>query len=231
MAANLHFVTLFRCAWEATEINREIHKMKMDRQLRSIGLLTLIATGCSSLSANEDKFAEVPSGTSLEVLLDKGVNTQVTRPGQPLTASVAAPVMVSGEVVIAAGSSVSGTITAISQKPPSMTVEFSEIETSAGTVPLEATPTIVRLAERSEMKDEGAKIGGGAAAGAVIGGVVGGNVKSAVIGAAAGAAAGTGVALATKERYAYLPAGTKLNVLLDESLHVPLEAEEPQQSE
>jgi outer membrane lipoprotein SlyB len=112
-----------------------------------------------------------------------------------------------------------------------MTVEFAEVETSAGTVPLEAEPTIVRLAEHSEMKDEGAKIGGGAAAGAVIGGAVGGNVKSAAIGAAAGAAAGTGVALATKERYAYLPAGAKLNLQLDESLLVPLVAEVPQASD
>jgi hypothetical protein len=207
------------------------HKMKMDRRLWIIGLLAWIAAACSGLSANEDKYAEVPSGTSLEVMLDQGVNTQVTRPGQPLTASVAAPVMVSGEVVIPAGSSVSGTITAISQKPPSMTVEFAEVETSAGTVPLEAEPTIVRLAEHSEMKDEGAKIGGGAAAGAVIGGAVGGNVKSAAIGAAAGAAAGTGVALATKERYAYLPAGAKLNLQLDESLLVPLVAEVPQASD
>ncbi len=72
--------------------------MKMDRRLWIIGLLAWIAAACSGLSANEDKYAEVPSGTSLEVMLDQGVNTQVTRPGQPLTASVAAPVMVSGEV-------------------------------------------------------------------------------------------------------------------------------------
>ena len=201
--------------------------MKMDKRLWTAGLLVWIAAACSGLSANEDKFAEVPSGTSLGVLLDEGVNTKVTRPGQPLTASVAAPVMVSGELVIPAGSTLSGTITAISQKPPSMTVEFSEVETHAGTIPLEAKPAVVRLAEHSEMKDEGAKIGGGAAAGALVGGVVGGNVKSAAIGAAAGAAAGTGVALATKERYAYLPAGAKLNVQLDQSLQVPLPVDEP----
>ena len=52
-----------------------------------------------------------------------------------------------------------------------------------------------------------------------------------MIGAAAGAAAGTGVALVTKDRYADLPARTKLNVLLGESLHVPLAAEEPQASD
>jgi hypothetical protein len=218
----LHFVASTAWASEASETNGEVRKMKTDKRLWAVGFIVWIAAACGNLNANEDKFAEVPSGTSLEVSLDRGVNTQATRPGQPLTASVAAPVMVSGEVVIPAGSTVSGTITAISQKPPSMTVEFVEVETAGGKVPLEAEPTIVRLAEHSEMKDEGAKIGGGAAAGAVIGGVVGGNVKSAAIGAAAGAAAGTGVALATKERYAFLPAGAKLSVLLDESIHVPL---------
>jgi outer membrane lipoprotein SlyB len=205
--------------------------MKLDRRLWVIGLLAWIAPACSGLSANEEKFAEVPSGTSLEVRLDRGVNSDVTRPGQSISASVAEPVILSGQTLIPAGSTFSGTVTAISQKPPSMTVEFTELRTSDVTLLVETRPTIVRLAEHSEMKDEGAKIGGGAAAGAVIGGVVGGDVKSAAIGAAAGAAAGTGVALATKERYAYLPAGAKLNVQLDESVHVPIAEADPQASD
>jgi hypothetical protein len=200
----------------------EVRKMRNYSRLWTGALLVSVVAACSGLGAKEDSFAEVPSGTSLAVLLDSGVNTDATRPGQPISASVAEPVTVGGEVLILAGSTVSGGVTAISEKPPSMTVQFTEVETSGGTLALGARPTIVRLAEHSEMKDEGAKIGGGAAAGALIGGVVGGNVKSAAIGAAAGAAAGTGVALATKERYAYLPAGAKLNVQLDESLHVPL---------
>ena len=54
------------------------------------------------------------------------------------------------------------------------------------------------------------------------GGVVGGDVKGAAIGAAAGAAAGTGVALATKDHWAALPAGSRVSVQLEESLSVPV---------
>ncbi len=74
------------------------------------------------------------------------------------------------------------------------------------------------------MKDEVAKIGGGAGAGAVLGGVIGGDAKSAAIGAAAGAAAGTGLALATKEKWAVLPAASELSVVLERSLRLPLRA-------
>ena len=77
------------------------------------------------------------------------------------------------------------------------------------------------MVRRSEMKDEAAKIGGGAAAGAVLGGAIGGDVKSAAIGAAAGAAAGTGVAMASKEKWAVLPAGSRLVLRLEEPLLLP----------
>jgi hypothetical protein len=196
--------------------------MLSDRRLWTTGLLIWVAAACGGLGASEEKFAEVPSGASIAARLASGVNSNVTRPGQTLTAIVSEPIVIGGDIVIPADAVLSGTVTAISQKPPSMTIEWTEIETVAGTLVLTAKPTIVRLAEHSEMKDEAAKIGGGAAAGAIVGGVVGGNVKGAAIGAAAGAAAGTGVALATKERYAYLPAGSQVSVQLAESLSVPV---------
>jgi len=205
--------------------------MRFDKRLWIGGLLVWVAAACSGLGASEEKFAEVPSGSSLAARLADGVNTNVTRPGQALSAVVSEPIIVGGDMVIPADAILSGTVIAISEKPPSMTIEWTEIQTVAGTLVLTAKPTIVRLAEHSEMKDEAAKIGGGAAAGAIVGGVVGGNVKGAAIGAAAGAAAGTGVALATKERYAYLPAGSRVSVQLEESLSVPVsdleEAKEP----
>jgi hypothetical protein len=135
-------------------------------------------------------------------------------------------VRVSGQVVVPAGATVRGTITAISEKPASMTMQFDDIELSGGTRKLDAKPTVVSLVPHSQMKDKGAKIGGGAAAGAVIGGVVSGNVKGAVIGAAAGAAAGTGVAMATKQHYATLASGARVTVQLRSSLAVPLAPEQ-----
>ena len=209
-------------------------KMRLDRHLWTGGLLVWVAAACSGLGASEEKFAEVPSGSSLTARLAEGVNTKVTRPGQALTAVVSEPIVVGGETVIPADAVLAGTVVAISEEPPSMTIEFTEIQTVAGTLVMIAKPTIVRLAKHSEMKDEAAKIGGGAAAGAIVGGVVGGDVKGAAIGAAAGAAAGTGVALATKDRWAALPAGSRVSVQLAESLSVPvsdLETEESPASE
>ena len=205
--------------------------MNIHGRLWAIGLVSLAGISCSGLGANEENFAEVPSGTGLEVTLDRGVNTKNTHPGAAVSASLKAPVRIGADVVIPAGSVLHGTITAISEQPPSMTAVFRALDIGEDRLVLDAQPTTVRLAEHSEMTNEGAKIGGGAAAGAILGGVIGGDVKGAAIGAAAGAAAGTGVALATKDHWAYLPRGSTLHVQLAGSVHIPLpEAEETEEA-
>ncbi len=200
--------------------------MNIHGRLWAIGLTSLAGISCSGLGANEENFAEGPSGTGLEVVLDRGVNTKSTQAGAAVSASLKAPVRIGANVVIPSGSVLHGTITAISEQPPSMTAVFTALEIGEDMFVLDAQPTTVRLAEHSEMTNEGAKIGGGAAAGAVLGGVIGGNVKGAVIGAAAGAAAGTGVALVTKDHWAYLPSGSRLHVQLVAPIHIPLPEDE-----
>jgi hypothetical protein len=172
--------------------------------------------------AASDDFAEVAAGTSLVIRLDQPVSTRSTSVGSAISGSTIEPVVYDGEVLIPAGSPVRGVVTAISKDPPLLSASFTEIEVGGEPQPLEASLSGARMNVRSEMKDEAAKIGGGAAAGAVLGGVIGGNVKGAVIGAAAGAAAGTGVALATKESWAFLPAGSEVAVRLEGSLRLRL---------
>ncbi|MEN8144356.1 MAG: hypothetical protein ABFS14_05335 [Gemmatimonadota bacterium] len=196
--------------------------MSIYGRLWAIGLVSLAGVSCSGLGAEEENFAEVPSGTGLEVSLDGGVNTRTTQAGEAVSASVKAPVQIGADIVIPAGSVLRGSISAISEQPPSMTVVFSSLNIGSDRFVLDAQPTTVRLVEHSEMTNEGTKIGGGAAAGAVLGGVIGGNVKGAAIGAAAGAAAGTGVALATKDHWASLPSGSTLHVQLAAPIHVPV---------
>ncbi len=196
--------------------------MNIHGRLWAIGLVSLAGISCSGLGAEEENFAEVPSGTGLEVTLDQGVSTKNSQAGQAVSASLKAPVQIGADVVIPSGSVLHGTITAISEQPPSMTAVFTALDIGEDRFVVDAQPTTVRLAEHSEMTNEGAKIGGGAAAGALLGGVIGGNVKGAAIGAAAGAAAGTGVALATKDHWAYLPSGSKLHVQLAAPIHIPL---------
>ncbi|MFQ5890356.1 MAG: hypothetical protein ACE5JR_09930 [Gemmatimonadota bacterium] len=204
--------------------------MRIHRRLAAVGLLAWSAA-CAGLAAEEDKFAEVPSGTSLTVRLDGGIDTRTTQVGQAISGSVVESVVHSGETLIPAGSPVRGVVTAISENPPALTVQFDQIEIRGASYALEARPAGATLTKHSEMRDEGAKIGGGAAAGALLGGVIGGNVKGAVIGAAAGAAAGTGVAVATKAHWASLPAGSTLHAQLESSLRIPVLPKEPPQAD
>jgi len=172
----------------------------------------------------EDKgrFAELAAGTSLEVQLGAEVSTRSTSVGSPISGFTIRPVVYDGVSLIPAGSEVKGVVTLISKDPPVLSAAFSEVLIGDASHSIRGTVRNAPLLVRSEMKDEAAKIGGGAGAGALLGGVIGGDAKSAAIGAAAGAAAGTGVALATKEKWAVLPAGSKLSVRLEDSLRLPL---------
>ena len=190
-------------------------------------LSVFLAAACGIASAGER--AEVPAGTALTVRLDQTLNSERHGSGSAFTATVTDPVTEEGEIAIPSGSKVHGEILEFSKDPPRLRVAFKEIEVRGETHLLEAELASVTPRRHSEMKDEGVKIGGGAAAGALLGGVIGGDAKGALIGAAAGAAAGTGVALATKESYAYLPAGSIFRLELDKSLEVSLE--EPEGSE
>lgn len=188
---------------------------------------TAAVVGCNAVGASEDRFAEIPAGTSLTVRLEQGFDTRSTVAGEAVGGSVADAVTHSGSVVVPAGSPVRGSVVAISEDPPSLTLHFHEVEIQGASYPVEAGSATIALRKRSEMRKEGAKIGGGAAAGALIGGLVGGDVKGAAIGAGAGAAAGTGVALATKARWAELGAGATVAVPLKSSLQIALPPEPP----
>ncbi len=180
------------------------------------------AAADATAEAAADDFAEVAAGMSLAIRLDQPVSTRSTSVGSTISGSTIDPVVHEGEVLIPAGSPVRGVVTAISKDPPLLSASFTEIEVGGKPHALDASLSGARMNVRSEMKDEAVKIGGGAAAGAVLGGVLGGNVKGAAIGAAAGAAAGTGVALATKESWAFLPAGSQVAVRLERSLRLQL---------
>ena len=190
----------------------------------SLPILPLLAFmwACGPLDAEEGEFAEIPSGTSVEIQLDETLSTRTTRVGSPISGSVLQSVIYDGIVVIPEGARVGGVVTSISREPPVVSAELDALRVDGTLYLIRGVLTEAAMVRRSEMKDEAAKIGGGAATGAVLGGAIGGDVKSAAIGAAAGAAAGTGVALATKERWAILPAGSRLSMRMEEPLRLAL---------
>ena len=184
-----------------------------------------LATACGSAIAGERE--ELPATTELTVRLTETLNSDRHGAGHEFTAEVRDAVRSEGKVVIPAGAPVRGRILDFGDDPPRLELEFDVVEVYGETYPLHAGLVAVTPREHSEMKDEGAKIGGGAAAGAVLGAVIGGGVREAVIGAAAGAAAGTGVAILTKDRHAFLPRGSTMRLRLLEPLEIVV-PEEPE---
>lgn len=198
----------------------------------AIAFFTFV-TACGVVVAGETE--EVPAATELTVQLETTLNSERHGSGDVFTSSVRNDVTdAEGRTLIPAGARVHGHIADFSEDPPRLKLEFDRIEVRGDVHDLQAELLALTPRRHSEMTDEGAKIGGGAAAGALLGAVIGGGAKEAVIGAAAGAAAGTGVALATKESHAYLPAGSTMRIRLIEPLHVRLpESDEspPEQSD
>ena len=202
------------------------------RNARGLGaLLVASVAACGPLDAGQgrledvDRFdenwvAQLAAGTSFEIRLADDVSTRSATVGSPIVGVTVRPVTYAGVSVVPAGSMVTGTVTSISKDPPRLSASFEEVTIGESPHAIHGAVYDAPLIVRSEMKDEAAKIGGGAGAGALLGGVIGGDVKSAAIGAAAGAAAGTGVALATKSKWAVLPAGSLLTVVLEHPLRV-----------
>ena len=195
--------------------------------IRRIGSLTVFAAALAACGVGvaADR-AEVPDGTAVKVRLNQTLHSDQHGTGSGFTASVTEDIYgEQGEILVPAGSVVQGKILTFQEDPPRLQLEFTEIEVRGETQGLQASLVEFEPARKSEMKDEGKKIAGGATAGAIIGGLAGGEVKDAAIGAVAGAAAGTGVALLTKDSYAFVPAGSILEIELQRALTVRLQAE------
>lgn len=164
------------------------------------------------------------TGVEMNATLDDSLDTESLEAGTAFTATLADAVVQDEHVVVPTGSRVYGRVTEVRQPSGDqrgvIVLALDSIQVRETTRPLSAEITNADVTTRGEMKDEGKKIGGGAAAGAIIGAIVGKDVKGAVIGAAAGAAAGTAIALGTKEQYGVLPKGTALTLRLTEALTV-----------
>lgn len=165
------------------------------------------------------------AGTELRLTLNREIAVDSVQSGDPFTANMERPVIRGDYVVIPAGSRVSGRVTAVQKatddNPAVIKLDFETIEVRGESLALQATLTETSPQTRSQMTGKLKKIGGGAGAGAVLGAVIGGGAKEAILGAAAGAAAGSAVALGTKEKSAYLPAGSPIVLRLDAPLSTP----------
>jgi hypothetical protein len=149
------------------------------------------------------------------------------RVGDKFVATLSEPVYGSNGASIPAGSravlEVASITPASDNTDPVITFRVRTLETGNGNVSPAgiATPvdTLQRVRAEGGMSD-GKKVAAGAIAGAILGQVIGKDTKGTVIGAAAGAAAGTIAAKRGAKYDGCLPSGSRVRMVLAESLPV-----------
>lgn len=175
----------------------------------------------------------IPAGESFTIRLNQIASTQTSRLGDPVSATLDAPIVVNGVEAVPAGSAVDGTITAISSatrvgKHGEMELRFltltkpngEKVSIDGSVVTTNGTPVLKGDTYTLDvLKGAGIVVGGtvlGAVGGTAVGGIVGAAGAGAALGTAVGAAAGIGLAIARKGKSVDLPQGTRLRIKLDQ---------------
>jgi len=119
----------------------------------------------------------VPAGTSLRVVLQRGVGTDSSDPGAEFSALLADPVVVDGRTVLEKGSPVVGSVVDVQRAGrvkgrATLKLALTSVVRDGKAIPIQ-TRTYVGVA-KSNKKRDAAVIGGAAGVGAVIGAIAGG---------------------------------------------------------
>ena len=160
----------------------------------------------------------IPAGTALAVTLDTPVGSDTSRVEEPVTAHLARAIRVHGDVVLAAGSRVTGVVTDATRSAKvkgraHVAMRFDSLTPSGDDQRYAIrTASVGRTAEGTKKKDA-LEIGAPAAGGAIIGALLGGK-KGAAIGAGVGGGAGTAVVLSTRGKEVHLGKGAALTLKL-----------------
>ena len=174
--------------------------------------------------------ARLGAGTKMDVAATDTISSRTAKVGDTFSARVVADVKdASGRVVIPAGSTVSGSITAVKpapnpRTPGTLTLSVASVTVRGNSYAIDATVDSIETTHRGRGVTSGdaAKVGAGAVAGAVLGRVLGGNRKGTIIGGVVGGIAGAGVASQTKDSDIVLPAGAHIIIRLSKELAVPV---------
>ena len=164
----------------------------------------------------------VAAGTALPIALKAGLTTKTAKPEDRVVAELAEDVAVDGDVLLPAGSEVSGhVVSAVRsgrvQGKARLVVSFDQVRAGGKTFHIDATGFDV-TAGSSAGKD--AKIAGGAAAGGVVIGAIADGGEGAVKGGLIGGALGGAAVLATRGKEVEIPAGARYQIELRKSLRL-----------
>jgi hypothetical protein len=168
---------------------------------------------------NNSAYGVVPAGQELDVRLGTTLNSGTAKVEQRFEATTVADLMQNGRVLIPAGSTVRGVVSAVDpadriHRAGSLTLSFDEINVRGRSTPMRAMAT--NVFESGGIREETGTAGIGAGAGAVVGGILGG-VKGAILGAVIGAG---GAIAATEGKDIELPAGSIIRIRLDQPVNV-----------
>jgi hypothetical protein len=163
---------------------------------------------------NSSSYGMVPAGQELDVRLGTTLSSKTATVEQRFEATTVADLMQNGNVLIPAGSTVRGVVSAVDpadrlHRAGSLTLSFDELTVRGRTYPTRAMATSVF--ESGGIREEKGTAGIGAGAGAVVGGLLGG-LKGAILGAVIGAG---GAIAATEGKDIELPAGSIIRIRLD----------------
>ena len=166
----------------------------------------------------------VRTGTNIRVTIDQDVSSKDSNVGDRVSASLAAPIVVNGSVVVPQGAKVSGKVTAAKSAGrfkggAELAITLTSIEVSGKRYSIQTSTFSDAGKGRGKRTVEGAGIGAGA--GALIGALAGGG-KGAAIGAGAGGGAGVAGTALTGNRDVTVAAETELHF----SLALPLEIQQ-----
>ena len=164
---------------------------------KSLATVEKVAEGAVSRAAvapkpvrTEPRYAEVtvPAGTTLALMLDSALASDVSQVEDPVRARLERPVMVDGMHAIPQGSKAYGTVTTVDasgkvQGRARLAFRFDQLDIAGDRYEIRSD-TVSYTADSTKSKDA-KKIGIGAGAGALIGGLLGGK-KGAGTGAAIG---------------------------------------------
>jgi hypothetical protein len=166
----------------------------------------------------------IPAGTVLHLRVTRGFGSDFSRIEDPVSATLAQPVVIGDRVVLPAGSQASGYVSD-AVRPGKVkgrgrvAVRFTRITpANHGATYNMQTRSWIAVAAATKEKDA-LKIGIPAAGGAAVGALIGGG-KGAGIGAAVGGGAGTAAVLTTRGKDVRIGRGAALNVRLSAPLTI-----------